>query len=114
MKIAIFVSVSLFILVAIYNYIKSIAAHEAQLIALRRENTQLLHDKLTLERKNMQLRDELSAMEQQLKKDKAIRSIRDNNNADLIAALQAELRRKDKMIDQKWRTAKTACVGSGR
>lgn len=114
MKIAIFVSVAMLLLIAIYNYIKSVAAHEAQLIALRRENTQLLHDKLTLERKNMQLKDELNAMEQQLKKDKAIRSIRDNNNADLIAALQAELRRKDKMIDQKWRTARTACVGSDR
>ena len=114
MKIAIFVSVAMFILVAIYNYIKSVAAHEAQLIALRRENTQLLHDKLNLERTNMKLRDELTAMEQQLKKDRAIRSIRDNNNADIIAALQAECRRKDKIIDQKWRTAKTACVGSGR
>lgn len=114
MKIAIFVSVAMLALMAIYNYIKSVAAHEAQLIALRRENTQLLHDKLALERKNMQLRDELTAMEQKLKKDRAIRSIRDNNNAEIIATLQCELRRKDKMIDQKWRTAKTACVGSGR
>lgn len=108
MKTAIFVTVTVFALLAIYNYIKSVVAHEAQLIALRRENTQLLHDKLTLERKNMQLRDELYNAEQMLKKDRAIRSIRDNNNADLIAALQAECRRKDKIIAQKWQTAKTA------
>lgn len=114
MKIALFVAVAVVVMMAIYNYIKSVAAHEAQLIALRRENTQLLHDKLTLERTNMKLRDELNAMEHQLKKDRAIRSIRDNNNAEIIATLQAEIRRKDKVIDQKWRTAKTACVGSGR
>lgn len=108
MKIAIIVSVTIFVLVAIYNYIKSVAAHEAQLIALRRENTQLLHDKLSLERANMQLRDEMSELEQLLKKDRAIRSIRDNNNADIIAALQAECRRKDKIIAQKWQTAKAA------
>lgn len=114
MKIAIFVSVIMFALMAIYNYIKSVAAHEAQLIALRRENTQLLHDKLSLERTNMQLRDELDNMEKRLNKDKAIHSIRDNNNAEMIAALQTELRRRDKMLDQKWRTAKTACVGSNR
>ena len=105
---AIFVGVAAFCLMAIYNYIKSVAAHEAQLIALRRENTQLLHDKLSLERKNMQLRDELRNAEMMLNRDKTIRSIRDNNNADLIAALQAECRRKDKIIAQKWQAAKNA------
>ena len=105
---AIIAGAALFAVLAIYNYIKSVAAHEAQLIALRRENTQLLHDKLNLERKNMQLRDELRSVEQMLNRDKTIRSIRDNNNADLIAALQAEIRRKDKIIAQKWQTAKTA------
>lgn len=114
MKTAIFATVTVFALLAIYNYIKSVAAHEAQLIALRRENTQLLHDKLTLERKNMQLRDELRYAEQMLKKDRAIRSIRDNNNADMIAALQAECRRKDKIIEQKWKTAKTAQAAGQR
>lgn len=108
MMYAIAVGGAVIVLMAVYNYIKSVAAHEAQLIALRRENTKLLHDKLSLERTNMKLRDELRIAEQQLKKDRAIRSIKDNNNADLIAALQAECRRKDKIIAQKWQTARAA------
>ena len=111
---AIFVGVTAFGFLAIYNYIKSVATREAQMIALRRENTQLLHDKLTLERKNMQLRDELRNAQQMLNKDRTIRSIRDNNNADMIAALQAEIRRKDKIIAQKWQTAKTAHAAGQR
>ena len=108
MMYAIAVAGAAIVLIAVYNYIKSVASRDAMLVALRRENTQLLHDKLSLERTNMQLRDELYIMEQQLKKDRAVRSIRDNNNADLIAALQAECRRKDKIIAQKWQTAKAA------
>jgi hypothetical protein len=108
MMYAIAIGGAVIVLMTVYNYIKSVAAHEAMLVALRRENTQLLHDKLSLERRNMQLMDERDALAQQLKKDRAIRSIRDNNNADLIAALQAECRRKDKIIAQKWQTAKAA------
>ena len=106
MKLAIFVIVILLALIALYNYVKSIAAREAVLMALRRENTQLLHDKLALQRKNMMLRDELEARDEQLRKAKVMQSIRDNNTADMIAAMQAEIRCKDKMLAQKWQTAK--------
>ena len=93
-------------LLAICSYMKSVEAHEAMLVALRRENTLLLRDKLSLEKKNMQLREENNALEQQLRKARAKQSIRENYSADVIAALQAEIRRKDKIIDQKWMIAK--------
>ena len=108
MKIAIAVIVILLALVALCNYIKSIAAREAMLMALRRENTQLLHDKLALQRRNMILREELETREEQLRKARVMQSIRDTDTSDTIAALKAEIRNKDKMLAQKWQTAKAA------
>lgn len=108
MKIAIAVIVILLALIALYNYIKSIASREAMLMALRRENTQLLHDKLALQRRNMMLREELEAREEQLRKARVMQSIRDTDTADTVAALKAEIRHKDKMLAQKWQTAKAA------
>jgi hypothetical protein len=106
MYVAIFLIVVLVILFAVINYISSVAKHEALLIALRRENAQLMHDKLSLERKNMELRDEKRTLEQQLERARTKLSIRETYNSDVISALQAELRRKDKLINQKWAAAK--------
>ena len=106
MKLAICVIVFALTLIALCSYVKSIAAREAILMALRRENAQLLHDKLTLQRRNMMLREELEAREEQLRKARVMQSIHDDNTADVIAGLKAEIRHKDKMLAQKWQTAK--------
>ena len=106
MYIAIGVTVSIAALFAFCAHIKNVAAHEAMLVSLRRENAMLLRDKLNLEKRNMELRDEKTALEQQLRKVSVKQSLRDNDTADYIAALKAEIRRKDKIIDQKWMVAK--------
>ena len=109
MKFAVvFVIAFIFTLIALCSYVKSIASREAMLMALRRENAQLLHDKLNLQRRNMMLREELEAREEQLRKARVMQTIRDTNTTDTIAALQAEIRHKDKMLAQKWQTAKAA------
>ena len=94
------------LLLSVCSYLRSVEAREDMLVALRRENTQLIRDKLSLEEKNMRLLDENYALEQQLRRARAKQSIRETNSDDIIAALQAECRRKDNIINQKWMIAK--------
>ena len=115
MKFAIVSVISFFlVLIALCIYVKSIASREAMVAALRRENTQLLRDKLALQHRNMILREELEVREEQLRKARVMQSIKDNNTADLIAGLQAEIRYKDRILAQKWHTAKASYVSAQR
>ena len=76
---------------------------------LRRENVQLVHKNMALEQQNLQLRKEKDALERKLNKVESKHTLQDEQTADVIAKMQAEIRLKDKMLEQKWKTARTAC-----
>lgn len=114
MFILVFAIILFVILMTVYNYVKSVSSHEDMLMALRRENTHLTRENWSLAQKNLQLQAEMHELERQLRRARVNQSIRDNNSADMIAQLQAELRMKDKMLAQKWMTAKAAHAAAKR
>ena len=97
------------ILVAAFDYGKHAISNDAMVRALRRENTQLTHKNMALEEYNLALLKKNDALEKQLNKVKTTHILKDEQTADEIAKLQAEIRLKDKMLEQKWKTARAVC-----
>ena len=97
------------IFVAVFDYCKHVVARDAMVKALRRENTQLTHKNLHLEEQNLQLRKENDALERKLNNVETNHHLREEQTADVIAKLNAEIRLKDKMLEQKWKTARAVC-----
>lgn len=98
-----------FILIAAFDYLKCVEARDAMVRALRRENTQLVHKNMALEEYNVALLKKNEALEKQLNKVNTTHLLQEEQAAEVIAKLQAEIRMKDKMLEQKWKTARTAC-----
>lgn len=104
----IFVTVSILALITVYDFLKCDEARGEAVKSLRRENTQLVNKNLALEKQVLQLKKKQVALEQKITKMEATQSFVDNNAADRIAKLEAEIRLKDKMLEQKWKAAKAA------
>ena len=96
------------ILITVFDYLKCAVARDYVVKSLRRENTQLVHKNMALEDQNLALKRKNAALEQNICKLKATQSFNDNNTADRIAKLEAEIRLKDTMLAQKWQTARAA------
>lgn len=105
---AIYAIVFTLILITVFDYLKCLNARDEIVKSLRRENTQLVNKNLALDKQVLALKKKNAALEQQLTVEKSYQSFRDNNAADRIAKLEAEIRLKDKMLAQKWQTAKAA------
>lgn len=97
------------IVVSVLDYYKHVVGNDAMLRALRRENVQLVHKNMALEEYNIALLKKNEALEKQLNKVKTTHVLQEEQAAEVIAKLQAEIRMKDKMLEQKWKTARTAC-----
>ena len=97
------------IVVAVLDYYKHVVGNDAMLRALRRENVQLVHKNMALEEQNLALIKKNEAIEAKLNKVESMHTLQDEHTADVIAKLQAEIRMKDKMLEQKWKTARAVC-----
>lgn len=101
--------VFIIILYVVLDYCRHVSAREAMLKSLRRENTMLVHKNMSLDENNLALRRNVEALEKQLSKSEALHVMKEEQAADTIAKLEAEIRLKDKMLEQKWKTARTVC-----
>lgn len=98
-------------LATLLNFCKKSADRDATLRALRRENTMLTRKNMALDEYNLALRKENDALVRRLNNVENTQALRDEQAAYTIEKLQAEVRLKDKMLEQKWKTARSVVNG---
>ena len=104
---AIYLLVIGFIFYLCYDFCRYITGRDIMLRELRHENTQLMHKRLDLEEENLQLKRMNDMLIRQLTAVET-KPVEENNYAEQIIKLEAELRTKDMLLEQKWNTARAA------
>ena len=100
---------AVFLIVTVLDFYKHVVDSDSTAKSLRRENARLIHRNRSLEAQNLQLKEKNDALLREYVQFKLTHTLQDEHTADEIATLQAEIRKKDKMLEQKWKAARAAC-----